>query len=157
MIPFGLTRQQFVKRYRAILDREGHRLIDELRQLLMRDVPDSVTAAEAEIFLDVEGEAAPTAGIYYDGKDKKVDHSDPAIFPGKVIELFIGISGLDQFDPRYFTQLDFGGMDMAADLVKAWFAECWWKAGGWTYSCPVRVAVHDDYGDGESILLTEKR
>jgi hypothetical protein len=47
-------------------------------------------------------------------------------------------------------------LNIQADVTKVWLAEWLWKAGGWDYPLPVEVAVHDEYGDGERILLAPR-
>jgi len=61
------------------------------------------------------------------------------------------------FGDQYFEGDEFPGVDLQADALKAWVAECWWKAGGWAYALPAEVVIHDDLGDGERITLTERR
>lgn len=61
---------------------------------------------------------------------------------------------MPDFDERYFESDEFPGIALQANSCKAWFAECWWKAGGWAYALPAEVVIHDDFGDGERIILT---
>lgn len=157
MVPFGLSQEQFSIRYRRCLERASSHLINQLRELLHRPVPNSVKEAEVQIFLGEDGLDLPSAWIYYRGENNKVDHTDPSIFPGRALELSVGLEEMDEFDEGYFTDENFGGLTLAANLVKNWFAECWWKAGGWSYSVPVLVWVHDGFGDGKSIQLSEHR
>jgi hypothetical protein len=157
MIPYGLTQEQFVRRYRRWLDKASAKLIEELRTLLALPLPPTVTSANVEIFLGEDGRDEPHAGIYFDGVNKKVDHTDPSIFPGRGLEIRLGLDAMPDFDDRYFESEEFPGVDLQADALKAWFAECWWKAGGWAYALPTVVDVHDQYGDGERIVLTERR
>ncbi len=72
------------------------------------------------------------------------------------MELSIGLDVMEDFDENYFTNPEFGGLDIAANSVKSWFAECWRKAGGWSYAVPTEVAVHDGFGDGKSIELSDR-
>ena len=157
MIPYGLTQEQFVRRYRRWLDKASAKLIEELRTLLALPLPPTVTSAEVEVFLGEDGRGEPHALIYFDGVNKKVDHSDLSIFPGRGIEIRLGLDAMPDFDDRYFEGEEFPGVDLQANALKAWFAECWWKAGGWAYALPTVVDVHDQYGDGERIVLTERR
>lgn len=46
--------------------------------------------------------------------------------------------------------------DLVADLVKQWFAENRFKAGGWDYSLAIENNGHDGFGNGEFIRLTSK-
>jgi len=157
VVPFGLSQQQFVARYRRCLDRASAHLIAELRTLFDRPVPSTVKTAEVEIFLGEDGLGRPSAWIYYSGENNRVDRSDLSIFPGRSLELSIGLESIEEFDDRYFTNKDFGGLPLAANTLKAWFAECWWKAGGWSYPVPTKVSIHDGFGDGRSIQLSTDR
>jgi hypothetical protein len=153
-IPFELSAQQFAARYRGLLERHSPALIAELRSVLATPIGPGVTSASVQIFLDEDGEAGPSVGMYFDGKNKKVDRSDPSIFPGRHLALAPYLRDIPPFDGRYFSEDGFGARDIQADVAKAWFAEWWWKAGGWGYPLPVDVAVHDGYGNGESIQLS---
>jgi hypothetical protein len=152
-IPFGLTAQQFTTRFRGLLEKHSPVLIAELRSVFAMPIGPGVTSASIEIFLDEYGEKGPGVGMYFEGKNKKVDHSDLSIFPGRYLALAEYLRGLPSFDPRYYSSEGFGALDIQADVTKAWFAEWWWKAGGWSYPLPVDVRVHDDHGNGESIPL----
>ena len=154
MIPFGLNEEQFGKRYLGCLNKVSSSFIVSLRELFSRTVPDSVTEAEVQIFMGDDGFEAPNAWIYFEGKNKKVDSSDQSIFPGRSMELPSFIEKMEDFDERYYSE-EFGGIDLIANITKKWFSECWWKAGGWAYPIPVKVWIHDDFGDGDSIDLSE--
>jgi hypothetical protein len=152
-IPFGLSAEQFAARFCGQLEKHSAALIAELRSVLMKPIGQGVTSASIEIFLDADGETGPSFGIYFDGKNKKVDHSDPSIFPGRHLALAEYVRELQPFDPRYYSDYDFGALNIQGDVCKTWFAEWWWKAGGWSYPLRVDVVVHDAYGDGNGILL----
>ena len=154
MIPFTLNEEQFVKRYLGCLNRVSSNYITSLKELLSLPVPESVTEAEVQIFLGDDGFEAPSAWIYFQGKENKVDSSDQSIFAGRSMELPSFIERMEDFDEKYYSE-EFGGIGMIANTTKQWFAECWWKAGGWTYKVPTKVWVHDDFGDGNYIELSE--
>lgn len=156
MIPFGLNKEQFTSRYLRCLDRSSKPLIDTLKQLHVKEIPETVEEAEVQIFLGQDGMDAPSVWIYYQGKNTKIDKVDPSIFPGKSLEI-INVNEIDDFDEEYYTNEDFSGVNIIADIVKQWFAESWWKAGGWSYSIPTSVWVHDDFGSGGCIKLSEHR
>ena len=90
------------------------------------------------------------------GKHNKVDALDPSLHAGRSLELSLGLEDTEAFDSRFFTNEKFGGLAIAANALKAWFSECWWKAGGWGYAVPVSLGVHDGHGDGKTIKLTER-
>ncbi|SHG37864.1 hypothetical protein [Massilia sp. CF038] len=154
MIPFRLNKLQFQDRYRGCLNRLSVQAIKEIQQLLTRPVPSDIKAAEVQIFVGVDDPYLPSAWIYFEGKNNRVDPTDMSIFPRRSIELGLGLGTLEEFDDRYFTD-NFGGKDIVANVLKTWFAECWWKAGGWSYAVPATVSVHDQYGDASAIELSE--
>ena len=159
MIPFGLTQPQFSARYRRELDHVSSSVIALLRSLFTRPVNPDVQVSNVEVFLDEYG-GAPNVWIHYRGKNNRVDHKSEELFAGRSLDLQLPLSALADFDERYFTSLEngeaeFPGLMLAANILKSWFAECWWKAGGWAYSLPTTVTVHDDRGDGNVIQLTE--
>jgi len=63
---------------------------------------------------------------------------------------------MPDFDEHYFESDAFPGIDLQAVTLRRWFAECWWKAGGWGYPLAVEIWIHDGFGDGERIILTEQ-
>ena len=152
-VPFGLSEASFCVRYRRELDRVSSATIAALRGLLQRAVEDGVGRAHVEIFIGEDG-TAPSVWIYFSGENNKVDRSDQRLFAGRSVDLELPLARLSEFDERYFGE-DFRGNYLSANLLKAWFAESWWKAGGWAYTVPVTLKVHDDLGDGSVIRLTE--
>lgn len=153
MVPFGLTNEQFATRYRRVLEKVSDSSIERIATILRLPVPPTVLAADIEIFMGEDG-GAPGAWIYFRGENNRVDSHDPAIFPGRSMDLVLDLAGLAGFDERYFDPEQFPGMDTAANVIKAWLAECWWKAGGWSYAVPTTLRVHDDYGDGTIVKLS---
>lgn len=95
--------------------------------------------------------------MYFQGENNKVDQADQSIFPGRSLEISTDSVQVEAFDEHYFSDPEFAGTDLMANILKAWFAECWWKAGGWSYAVPATVWVHDGLGDGQSIELSESR
>ena len=159
MIPFGLNESQFSVRYRRELDRVSASVIAALRSHLARAVKPGVQVVSVEIFVDEYG-GAPSAYIYYHGEHNKVDRTDQSLFAGRAMDLQLPLNTLAEFDERYFLSLEdgefeFPGLHLAGNILKSWVAECWWKAGGWTYPVPTTVSVHDDRGDGNAIQLTD--
>lgn len=154
MIPLGLTPAQFSARYRGLLEQKTKSAVDAIREVIGFHLPDEVLSAEVEVFLDDSGYGSPTIGIYFAGKNARVSKSDMSIFPGRSLRFEIDLKALSKFDEEYFTS-DFDGLGLAANVLRQWFAECWWKAGGWTYRIPVVLAVHDGWGNGELVSLTE--
>jgi len=67
MVPFGLSHEQFISRYRRCLDKASAGFIAEIRALLSLPVPTTVSEAEVQIFMGEDGLDAPTIWIYYTG------------------------------------------------------------------------------------------
>lgn len=156
MVPFTLSAQQFVSRYKRSLDQLSPEAITQLRELFSRTAQPTVESAMVELFLDADNYGAPTVWIYFSGAHNKVDNADQSIFAGRSIELSLGLEKMEEFDEQYFSDYEFGGLSTMANALKNWFAECWWKAGGWAYPVPTKVQVHDGYGDGHTLQLTER-
>lgn len=155
MIPYGLSPDQFCQRYRRHLQRTTPTAISRLRVLLTCQLPEEPLTGEVQLFLGEDGLNAPEAWLYLHGENNKVDASDPGLFAGKALDLQLGLDCGPEFDAEYFGE-DFGGVTLIADTLKSWFAECWWKAGGWSWPVPLTLAVHDEFGDGKRIALTEQ-
>lgn len=154
VVPFKLGQKQFEERYRRCLERLTPRAVAELRALFARPLPPDVKTAEVEIFVGDDDPYLPSVWIYYQGDGNKVDPKDTSIHPGFSTELALGLETLDDFDDRFFTDEKFGGLDVVANALQAWLAECWWKAGGWNYPIPVVGHVHDGFGDGKTVKLS---
>ena len=143
MVPYGLTQEQFVSMYQRKLDNLSDQAIQAIRDLLFLQVGVGVDEASLEVFLDDSG-AAPDVWAYWRGKNNKVDHSDQSIFPGRSLELKLGLECLVDVDERYFeTPDEFPGLQLTASVISRWLAESWWKAGGWAYPVPTTLAIHD--------------
>lgn len=154
MIPYGLNPDQFCRRYRRHLLRTSPATIEKIRVLLARPLPDEPLTGEVQLFLGEEGLDVPDAWLYLSGESNKVDSSDPSLFAGKSMDLKLCLEGGPEFDSAYFEE-GFEGVALIADTLKSWFAECWWKAGGWSWPVALTLAIHDEFGDGERVALTE--
>ncbi|WP_282297996.1 hypothetical protein [Stenotrophomonas sp. PS02289] len=140
--------------YRQKLDRISPTAIEVLRNHLLRPVEPGVLSVNVVIFPGVQGES-PSAWIYYSGDHNKVDHADTRLFSGRSMELPVGLEGLSDIDERYFTDVDeFDGVALVVPLLSRWLAECWWKAGGWSYPIPTMLFV-DEFGRVGREVLTE--
>jgi hypothetical protein len=128
-------------------------VIERLRSLFTQKVNPDVQRAHVEIFLDDYG-GAPSVWIYYRGRNNKVDSKDQSLFAGRSLDLALPLNGLTVFDDRYFTG-DFRGLHLAASVLKPWLSECWSNAGGRSYTVPTTLTVHDGFGDGKIVQLTE--
>lgn len=143
MVPFGLTQDQFASMYQRKLDGLSDQAINVLRDLLAVPIGRGVDEAHLEIFPDEYGEA-PSVWMYWRGKNNKVDHADSSLFPGRSLELHLGLKGLADIDEQYFVGPDeFPGLQMTVLLMSRWLSEAWWKAGGWAYPVPTTLSAHD--------------
>ena len=143
MVPYGLSQEQFTSMYQRKLDGLSDQAIHALRDLLVLPIGHGVDEAHLEIFLDEYG-GAPSVWAYWKGKNNKVDHADPSLFPGRSLKLDLGLHGLSDIDEQYFVGPDESqGLQLTASLLSRWLSESWWKAGGWTYPVPTTLAVHD--------------
>lgn len=148
MVPYGLNQTQFVSMYQRKLDHLSDQAINRFRDLLIVPVEPEVDATCLEIFLGEYGNA-PHVWAYWRGRNNKVDHKDPGLFPGKALELDLGLESLAEIDERYFVGPDqFPGFQLIAPLLSRWLAESWWKAGGWSYPVPTTLSVHDFGANG---------
>jgi hypothetical protein len=147
MIPFGLTSEQFSHRLRRSLNGLSNKSIQSVRGLLNEPILDAVRCIEFQVFVDADNYGSPSIWLYFVGDNMKSSEISR--------ELPLNLDELEEVDERYFTSFDFGGVSMMANALKTWFAESWWKAGGWDYGVPVVLDVHDGYGDGQKIQLTE--
>lgn len=129
--------------YQRKLDRLSKQAIAAVRELLAVPVAPGVDGMHVEIFLDEYG-GAPSVWAYWRGPNNKVDRSDTTLFPGRSVELSLGLESLSEVDARYFADPEeFPGTELAVSLLSRWLAECWWKAGGWTYPVPASLEIHD--------------
>ncbi|MFT3669659.1 MAG: hypothetical protein QM795_14025 [Pseudoxanthomonas sp.] len=133
--------------YQRKLDQLSEQAISRLQNLLAVPIVHGVDEAHLEVFLDECG--APSVWVYWRGKNNKVDNIDPHLFPGRSLELELGLGDLADIDEQYFVASDaFPGLRLAASLLSRWLAESWWKAGGWAYPVPTTLAVHDAGASG---------
>lgn len=158
-IPFVLSQKQFADRFRRQLDKRSDVFIAELRALIAMPIGKGVDSGRIEVFMNDErlGNGHPEIVIYFDGPNRKVDHTDPTFFPGKSLPLADHFSQMEHFDPKYFSDERFGALNIQADVIKNWITECWWKAGGWNYPIRTELTIHDGYGDGNCPLLAPGR
>ena len=156
MIPFRLNQQQFRERYRRCLDKLSSDAIAALRTQFALPLSAGIDTADVKIFVGDDDPYVPSVWIYYVGANNKVDNADQGLFPGRSLELPLELDTLEEFDERFFTNEKFGGLQIVAEVLKSWLAECWWKAGGWTYAVPTTLDVAEGCGDGKALKLTER-
>lgn len=154
MVPYGLNKDQFTSMYQRKLDRLSDHAVRTFQDLLALPIGPGVEEVNLEIFPDEYG-GTPDVWAYWLGKNNKVDQTDPSLFPGRSLELELGLNDLADIDERYFVGPDeFPGLRLTVSLLSRWLAEAWWKAGGWAYPVPTTLAVHD-FGSYGSVQLSK--
>jgi len=143
MVPYGLNQEQFISMYQRKLDRLSGQAIHKLRSLMALPVGHGVDEAGLEIFTDEHG-GAPGVWAYWRGRNNKIDHKDQSLFPGRSLELDLGLKDFADIDEQYCVEPgEFPGLRLTVSLLSRWLAASWWKAGGWTYPVPTTLSVHD--------------
>ncbi len=141
-LPNGMSVDSISRAYNRALQRHSPQLIEEIKSFLARDIPEDVKEATVEVFPDEYGDGYASIGLYLAGKTyKNISFAEYA-------------NDLPSIDIESYSE-EVNIPHLVVDLVKQWFAECWWKACGWDYSLPVELLGHDGFGDGDSIKLTK--
>jgi hypothetical protein len=153
IMPNGLSMEEFSQIYQSYLNPHSEELIAEIKVMLSEPVHPDVSEISFEIFPDEYGDGFVSIGMYFEGKNKKVDRKDKSFFPGRFLSFAENVNNLPLIDIRAYED-KFSVPDVTVDLVKWWFAFCWEKAGGSSYQLPVILEGHEDYGDGRMIRLT---
>lgn len=144
VLPEGLDEAIISKTYLSELERHSNTLITEIKSFLLEAIDTDVRDASVEVFPDEYGDGYTSVGFYFRGKS--IRHVTFAEY----------VNDLPAIDVMSYQENDVFVPDIVVDLVKRWFAECWFKAGGWDYPLAVELKGHDCYGDGEVIVLTRK-
>jgi hypothetical protein len=152
-IPNGLSEQDFARIYKEHLERYSEFLIKELNWMLEQPLRSDVTEIYVEVFPDEGGDGLVSIGMYFEGKNKKVDRTDKSFFPGRYLGIAEYANDLPLIDIEEYKK-KFPVVDVTVELVKQWFASCWKEAGGENYKLPVTLAGHEDFGNGKIIALT---
>lgn len=152
----GLSKQDFSRVYREHLEKHSASLINEIKFMLTQPVHPDVTQIYVEVFPDEYGDGYASIGIYFEGKNKKVDRNDKNFFPGRYLEFAEYANDLPIIDIEAYNE-KFYVSDITVEEVKLWFASCWNKAGGKDYYLPVILRGHENFGNGKSIFLTNQK
>lgn len=152
-IPNGLSEQEFARIYREHLERYSESLIKEIKWMLEQPVRSDVSEIYVEVFPDEEGDGLVSIGMYFDGRNKKVDRTDKSFFPGRYLGIAEYANDLPLIDIEEYKE-KFSVVDVTVELVKEWFVSCWKEADGHNYNLPVTLKGHEDFGNGKIIALT---
>jgi len=139
-----LTEDSIIRVYEKELDRHSEQLIQEIKKFISAPLSDEVKEASVEVFPDEYGDGYTGIGLYLTGKTTK--HVPFADY----------VRDLPLVDIAWYRENDIYIADLVVDLVKKWFSESWFKAGGWEYPIAIEVGGHDGFGNGNFIKLTSK-
>lgn len=155
VVPFGLDGARLADRYRGLLDRRSDALIVAFRAVVGEPVADGVTGLEVGVHVeDGDGRWAPEVWLAWTGPHPRLTGETGGRHAGASGPLGVDVAGVGRFDDRYFTEGD--GARVLSDVLGAWLAECWWKAGGWDLPA-AGVLVHRDGPEaGRKIRLTQR-
>jgi len=153
-MPDGLAVEEFSRIYQSHLKGHSEALIDEIKEMLSQPVHPDVSEIQVEVFPDEYGDGYASIEMYFEGRNKKIDRKDQSFFPGRSLSFAkyaddLPMTDMEAYEDRFSVE------DVTVDLVKQWFASCWEAAGGRMYKLPVKLAGHEDFGDGDVIALTD--
>lgn len=156
VIPFVLDHARLAQRYRDLLDRRADALISVLRTVVPVPPPDGVTGVEVGLFTeDGDGPWAPDVWLVWTGPEPRITADDDGVHAGASRPLGFDLAGVAAFDPAYFGA-GFGGAGVLADVLSAWLAECWWKAGGWDAPVAATLVHRDGTAGGRTVRLSAR-
>lgn len=140
-LPSGMSVESLNRVYINELDRHSDSLIDEISFFLAKPISVDVTEVSIQVFPDEYGDGYTSVGLYLHGEVTK--HTPFAEY----------VNDLPLIDVASY-QEDISIPDLVVDLVKQWFAESWWKAGGWNYQVSATIGSAD-FGNGNITQLTK--
>jgi len=153
--PNGLTPAELAAAYRGELERFTAGLILEIRAVLAAPPNPGETHASVEVFPD-EGTGRVAIGMYMHGLAPQLDDLTASLGTSRNFSFGGSVRDMPRIDVFRYEQ-EVSIPDMTVDQIKAWFADCWRKAGGERFPLRVELFGSQDYGDGRSIVLSEGR
>lgn len=142
-LPNGLPEDAIENVFREELEKHSNTLIDEIKEFLSAPLSDQVIEGSVEVFSDEYCDGYTGIGLYL--KEKATKHYPFADY----------VRNLPGIDVHSYMEEDIYIPDIVVDLVKDWFSECWFKAGGWDFPLALEISGHDGYGNGRAIKLTK--
>ncbi|MCE7991768.1 MAG: hypothetical protein HEP71_07305 [Roseivirga sp.] len=141
-LPQGIPIDAIERVYTKELDRYSDELINEIKSFLKTPLKEDVIEGSVEIFPDEYGDGVLSIGLYL-----RAELTEHIPFLDKVKDLpMIDLTGYEEENL----------VDLIVDITQRWFAESWWKAGGWEFKLPLTVYGHDGFGSGTAINLTKQ-
>ncbi len=141
-LPQGMPIDAIERVYIKELDRYSDQLINEIKDFLKIPLKEDVIEGSVEIFPDEYGDGFLSIGLYL--KSELTNH----------ISFVDNVKDLPMIDLINYDEENL--VDLIVDITQRWFAESWWKAGGWEYKLPLKVYGHDGFGSGIVIDLTKQ-
>lgn len=143
-LPLAVLRQEI---QHAFLTHEDG-CVTELEELLAQRVEEGVERASLVVHPDLGRAGGVEFWLMVDGEGRPVLSHDDTIYAGGAFKLFHHLR-VPTFDVAARSEPD------VAELVAEWaadfFAECWFKAGGWKHPLPVCMRVK---GSEDEVPLT---
>ncbi|PCJ51663.1 MAG: hypothetical protein COA79_25610 [Planctomycetota bacterium] len=137
-MPFDSIKNVYIQE----LERHSNELIDELQEFIKKPIPSGESIAEITVFPDEYADGYVSISLYWSG----IKTSSCSF--AKYIDDLPLIDVASYFD-------EFSIPDLQVNLVKQWFTESWWKAGGWVYPASFTLNGHDGFGEDNEIYLTQ--
>jgi len=137
------------------LEEDSDSMIEIITDLIEKPLEKNVENAEFLVFVpQFVDEGSHSVQFYLDGKNKLVGSDKPGLYAGNSLRFYenFDLSNFSENDEERFDKYNYP--DKIADIIMRWFAECWWKAGGWKYPVPVTIASRSVFGSIEPIRLT---
>lgn len=135
--------------------KHSDQIIEKLCNLMQQPLEASVEDVEfsAHIPFELAG-GHPNIWFYLNGKNKLVGSNIPGYYAGNSWNFYTP-TDIPCFDGSNQVRFDdYGYPNAIADIILKWFAECWWKAGGWFYDVPAKINAAEDAGYVGFIQLT---
>jgi hypothetical protein len=153
-IPNGLSPTELAAAYRSELERHTAGMILDIRKVLADPANPGETHVSVEVFPDESGEGRVAIGMYFHGVSPILDDLTASLGTSRNFSFGSSIRDMPRIDVfRYQDEVSIS--DMTVDQIKAWFADCWAKAGGTRFPLRVELFGSQDYGDGRAIVLAE--
>jgi len=155
-LPTGLSPDELAAAYRRELERHTALLVTELRDVISDPPAPGEIGATVEVFPDEQGTGRVSIGMYFQGMSRPLDDTDASLGGSRHLALAGSVRDMPRIDVTSYGRY-LSVADLTVDQIKAWFADCWNKAGGDDYPLRVELIGHEDFGDGEILLLSEGR
>ena len=138
------------------LEEDSDSVIEIITDLIAKPLEEDVENAEFLVFApQFIDEGSHSIHFYLDGKNKLVGSDKPGLYAGNSLRFYedFNLSHFSENDEERFDKYNYP--DKITDIIIRWFAECWWKAGGWSYLVPVTISSRTVFGSIGPLRLTK--